>query len=381
MRTSPSRLAQCTVNIVGPCSLTPTRWRLDVGGTSGKYDSIRYDPAMMHNVAVLVPERVSVFELSVPGEVFGIDRSDLVEPWYGFRTVAASEPPLVTSAGFTIDTPWRLADLPWADTVIVPAWTPAPDGTPERGSGWRKSSTTPPQSDIPAPVIDAVRAAHDRGARIVGICTGAFVVAAAGLLDGKRATTHWLYAKTFATRFPKVTVDPDVLYIDEGQVLTSAGTTAGIDLCLHLVRLDHGASVANAVARRMVCPPHRDGGQAQYIDRSLPEPPEGDPVSELLVWVLDHLDDTLTVEQMADRCAMSPRTFARRFRDATGTTPHRWLTQQRVARAQELLETTDLNVDVIADRCGLGSAANLRKHLRRIAGTTPSSYRRVFNPA
>ena len=351
--------------------------RSDCRLTSGPNDNVHYDAAIVRNVAVLVPDRVSVFELSVPGEVFGIDRSDLAEPWYRFRTIAVDDPPLVTSAGYMIDTPWRLDDLPWADTVIVPAWKPQPNGAAS-DAPWRARSTDPPDSEVAREVLDALRSASDRGARMVGICTGAFVLGAAGLLDGKRATTHWLHAETFGARFPEVTVDPDVLYVDEGQVLTSAGTAAGIDLCLHLVRLDHGAAVANAVGRRMVCPPHRDGGQAQYIDHPLPGP-GNDPISELLRWVVDNLEQPLTIEQMADRCSMSQRTFARRFRDATGTTPHRWLIHQRVIRAQELLETTDLNVELIADRSGLGTAANLRKHLRRIANTTPASYRRVFN--
>jgi transcriptional regulator GlxA family with amidase domain len=335
----------------------------------------------MSNVAVLVPDRVSVFELAVPCEVFGIDRSDLADPWYGFRTIAAAEPPLATSAGYTLDSPWRLSDLDWADTVIVPAWPgPAPTAV-DGGPSWRKVSTAPPSADLPGEILDALRAAHERGARTVGICTGAFVLAAAGLLDGRRATTHWLHARTFATRFPAVKVDPDVLYVDEGQVLTSAGTSAGIDLCLHILRLDHGADVANDVARRMVCPPHRDGGQAQYIDQPLPRPESEAPIASLLDWMQDHLDQPLTVDDLADRCAMSTRTFARKFRAATGTTPQRWLSRQRVRRAQQLLETSDHNVDVIADRCGLGSAANLRKHLRRVTGTTPSAYRDTFNAA
>lgn len=379
MSTSASWRGQNTVNIaipfvsISPCAVTTAR-------ASGRTDKTCYDSATMGNVAVLVPDRVSVFELAVPCEVFGIDRSDLADPWYGFRTVAVGEPPLRTSAGYTIDTPYRLADLGWADTVVVPAW-PAPvpaEASDAPSVTWRATSTAAPEADLPADLLGALRAAAARGARIVGICTGAFVLAAAGLLDGKRAATHWLHAEAFARRFPHVRLDADVLYVDEGQVLTSAGTAAGIDLCLHLVRRDHGARVANDVARRMVCPPHRDGGQAQFIDHPVSRPADADPVASLLDWARDHLDQPLTVEHLARRCAMSPRTFARRFRAATGTTPLRWLTDQRVDRARQLLETTDHPIDVVADRCGLGSAANLRKHLRRLADTTPSAYRRTF---
>jgi AraC family transcriptional regulator, transcriptional activator FtrA len=204
---------------------------------------------------------------------------------------------------------------------------------------------------------------------------------AAGRRPGGRATTHWLHADNLARRFPRVAVDPRVLYVDDGQVLTSAGTAAGVDLCLHVVRTDYGSEVANAVARRMVVPPHRDGGQAQFIDAPV-APDDGDaPIAVLLDWVREHLDEPLTVEALAARSMTSPRTFARRFRAATGTSPHRWITHERVVRAQELLETTDLSVDQVAERCGLGSAANLRKHLREAAAVTPTGYRRTFRAA
>lgn len=328
----------------------------------------------MHNVAVLVPDRVSVFELAVPCEVFGVDRSDLATPWYGFRTVAVDEPPLTTTAGYSLDTPWRLDDLHWADTVIVPAW-PAPVSA-DTGQPWRKTSTTPPPRALPTHVVEAVRGAYARGARVVGLCTGAFVLAAAGLLDGRRATTHWLHARTFAVRYPAVRVDPD--YVDEGQVLTSAGTAAGIDLCLHILRRDLGAAVANQVARRMVCAPHRDGGQAQFIEQSVPQTPTEPQITSLLDWVERHLEHELSVADLAHQWAMSTRTFARRFRAATGTTPHRWLVQQRIRRAQHLLEVTHHSVETIATRCGLGSPDSLRRHLRAATGTTPTAYRRMF---
>lgn len=333
----------------------------------------------MPNVAVIVPDRASVFELAVPCEVFGIDRSDIVSPWYGFRVLAVEDPPLRTTAGFTIDTPYRLADLGWADTVIVPAW-PASQAfaADQRGGSSRRQTTDPPDDRPAAALLDALRGAHDRGARIVGICTGAFVLAAAGLLDGRRATTHWMHADALAARYPRVRVDPAVLYVDEGRVLTSAGTAAGIDLCLHLVRCDHGAQVANAVARRMVVAPQRDGGQAQYVEAPVPWGDANAPIGPLLAWMGDHLGEAHTVEGLARRAAMSTRTFARRFRAVTGTTPHGWISQQRVLLAQQLLETSDASVEQVAARCGLGTAANLRKHFRRILGTTPLAYRRTF---
>jgi transcriptional regulator GlxA family with amidase domain len=213
------------------------------------------------------------------------------------------------------------------------------------------------------------------------VCSGAFVLAHAGLLDDRRATTHWMYADRLAAAFPRVKVDPDVLYVDEGSVLTSAGTAAGIDLCLHVVRLDHGAAIANAVARRMVVPPHRDGGQAQFVEAAVVDDDGADPLAATLDWALEHLDEPLPVEVLARRALMSPRTFARRFRAATGTTPLQWLLRQRLLRAQQLLETTDLPVDVIAHHCGFGSAAVLRTHFRRALDTNPVSYRRAFRPS
>lgn len=314
-----------------------------------------------HTVAALAFPDIAPFELSVPCEVFGLDRSVLVapKPWYGFF-VAASEPgPLPTGVGFTIDTPYGLDDLSRADTVIVPA-------DYHRG-------------DPPEALLDALRRAHRRGARIMSFCSGAFVLAAAGLLDGRRATTHWMWADDLAREYPEVEVDPRVLYVDGGDnIYTSAGTAAGIDLCLHIVRLDHGAEVANAVARRMVVPPHRDGGQAQYVDLPVPVRADDDPIGRILGWMLEHLDEQITVDDLADRTHMSNRTFARRFRAVTGTTPHAWLLSQRILLAQRLLETTDEPVERIASRCGFGSAANLRHHFGRDVSASPLAYRRTF---
>jgi transcriptional regulator GlxA family with amidase domain len=314
-----------------------------------------------HTVAALAAPHAGVFELAVPCEVFGLDRSDLVSPWYRFKVCAPTPEPgvLATNSGFSVLTQYGLDDVKTADTVIVCA------GHYER--------LNPPED-----LLDALRTAHDRGARIASLCTGAFLLAAAGLLDGRRATTHWMHAEELATQYPLIEVDPKVLYIDEGDVLTSAGTAAGIDLCLHIVRKDHGAEIANAVARRMVVPPHRDGGQAQYVDIPMAATEEGDPLSRTLGWMLEHIEEPLAVDDLAHRSHMSPRTFARRFRGVTGTTPHQWLLSQRIMLAQRLLETSDLAVEVVADRCGFGTAANLRHHFQRVVDTSPLAYRRTF---
>jgi transcriptional regulator GlxA family with amidase domain len=310
-------------------------------------------------VAVVVYRDVAVFEMAVPCEVFGIDRSAMGAPNYELRICAAEPPPLLTQAGFTLDTPHDLSALETADVVIVPAW--------------RDIREVPPE-----PLLQALRDAHQRGSRIASLCSGAFVLAHAGLLDGLSATTHWMYAARLAELFPQVRVDPSVLYIDEGQVLTSAGTAAGIDLCLHMVRQDYGAEVANLFARRMVVPPHRSGGQAQYVETPLPPSADDDPLGGTLTWAVEHLAQALTVEAMAARAHLSSRTFARRFLAVTGNTPLRWLLTQRVAAAQRLLETSDLSVDRVADACGLGSAANLRLHFGRVVGISPTAYRKTF---
>ncbi|MBV8305301.1 MAG: helix-turn-helix domain-containing protein [Acidimicrobiia bacterium] len=310
-----------------------------------------------HTVAALAFDDAGPFELAVACEVFGIDRSNLGVPWYGFMVCSAVDRPVNMSV-MTIDTPYRLSDLRRADTIIVPA---DPKGEYDEDG-----------------ITAALQAAHRRGARIMSFCTGAFVLARAGLLDGRRATTHWAYAEEFARQFPAVKLDPGVLYVDEDDVLTSAGTAAGIDLCLHVVRKDHGADVANAVARRMVVPPHRDGGQAQYVDDPIPDGPGADLFGATIAWLHEHLDEPVTVEDLADRSAMSPRTFARRFRATTGTTPMQWVLRQRVLLAQRLLETTDEPVDRVAELAGFGSPASLRQHFQRIVRTSPTSYRRTF---
>lgn len=314
-------------------------------------------------MAAVAGPTVAAFELAVGHEVFGLDRSELVDPWYEFRVVAVNDEPIGIADGtWTISTPWRLADLATADTIYIPAW---------------KDLVGEPSPEV----LDALRSAHVRGARIVSVCSGAFLLAATGLLDGRAATTHWMYADAFARRFPRVALDPDVLYVEAGDGLyTSAGTAAGIDLCLHIVRLDHGAEVANAVARRMVVPAHRDGGQSQFVATPVPdEPDSAGALAPILDWAVAHLDQPLTVEGLARRALMSPRTFARRFRDTTGTTPLQWLLRQRILHAQQLLEATDLPVEIVASRCGFGSATALRVHFRRATGTTPQLYRRAFD--
>jgi AraC family transcriptional activator FtrA len=311
-------------------------------------------------VAVVVFNPTAVFEMAVPCEVFGIDRSAMGGPTYDLFVCAADPPPIRASeGGFTLDTPYGLDEARRAGTVIVPAW-----------HDLRR---------VPSPeVLDALRDAYEAGARIASLCSGAFVLAHAGLLDGRRATTHWMYADLMAAMFPAVRVDPAVLYVDEGQVLTSAGTAAGIDLCLHMVRQDHGAQVANLFARRMVVPPHRTGGQAQYVEAPLPAVAGQNALGDTMVWALEQLAEPLTVQDLARHAHLSARTFARHFVATAGTSPLRWLLVQRVAAAQRLLETSDLPIDRVAEACGLGTPANLRLHFGRVVGTSPSAYRRAF---
>lgn len=314
---------------------------------------------MLQNVAAVVLDGVNPFELAVVCEVFGTDRSDDGLPVYDFAVASAEGPVLSTRAGFSMNVEHGPERLEEADLIAVPA-----------GAGFATR-------EFPPELLDALRRAADRGARILSVCSGVFVVAAAGLLDGRRCAVHWHHAEELARAYPRLTVEPDVLYVDEDPVITSAGTAAGIDACLHIVRKEQGPEVANKIARRMVVPPHRDGGQAQYIERPLPRS-HGDTVAEVLVWMERHLDEDVTVEQLADRAHMSPRTFARRFQQETGTTPYRWILRQRVLLAQRLLEGTDETVDAIAGRAGFGNAAALRHQFVQAIGTTPNAYRRTF---
>ncbi|UFR02426.1 helix-turn-helix domain-containing protein [Streptomyces sp. Go40/10] len=314
---------------------------------------------MLKNVAAVLLDGVHPFELGVVCEVFGIDRSDEGLPVYDFAVVSAEGPELGTHCGFTVSTPYGLERLEEADLIAVPA------------------GETYTERAYPPELLAALRRAVGRGTRVLSVCSGVFVLAAAGLLDGRRCAVHWHHAEQLARRYPGLTVEPDVLYVDEDPVITSAGTAAGIDACLHLVRKEQGPEVANKIARRMVVPPHRDGGQAQFIERPLPKAP-CDTVGEVLAWMEAHLDQEVTVEQLAARAHMAPRTFARRFQQETGTTPYRWILRQRVLLAQELLERTDETMDAIAWRTGFGTAAALRHQFVRALGTTPNAYRRAF---
>lgn len=313
---------------------------------------------VLRTVTVIALPNAAAFELGTACEVFGIDRSDTGGPTFDFR-VCGPDPGTVvpTKSGFSIVLEHGLEATRDADLVVVPAYG------------------VPPAA-VPRAVLDALRDAHERGAWILSICSGAFALGEAGLLDGRRCTTHWMHAAALAERFPAAVVDPDVLFVEDGRVVTGAGTAAGIDACLHLVRRELGAAAAAAVARRMVVPPQRDGGQAQYVQTPLPA--DADTLAPLLAWMVEHLDDDLGVPALAARALMSERTFARRFRAETGATPAAWVARQRVARAQELLERTAAPVDEVARRCGFGTAALLRHHFARTLGTTPLAYRRRF---
>lgn len=309
-------------------------------------------------VAALAYDRMGAFELGIVSEVFGLSRPELNVDWYRFSVFSLDRRPLRATGGIRIEAPYGVGVLRTAGTIVIP--------------GWR------PEEPPPEPLLRMLRAAHAAGARLVSICSGAFVLAAAGLLEGKRATTHWRYAERLAVCYPNIRVESDRLYIDEGGILTSAGSAAGIDLCLHIVRRDFGAAIANAVARRMVTPPHRDGGQAQFV----PDPIRRDPsagLAPVLLWAQNHLARPLRVQELAKRAAMSPRTFARQFLRQNGTTPHQWLIHQRLLAAQRMLENTADSVDRVAEAVGLETAATLRLHFSRVLGTTPTAYRKRFS--
>jgi transcriptional regulator GlxA family with amidase domain len=316
---------------------------------------------MLSNVAAVVVNGFGAFELGVVCEVFGVDRTGDGLPSYDFAIVAGEPGPLRSSAGFVIDAPDGLDRLDAADLVAV---LPPGDERCER-------------ADWPEPMLAALRRTVERGAQVLSVCTGAFALGAAGLLDGRSCTTHWVHAAQLARMYPAAKVDPSVLYVDDEPVITSAGTASGIDACLYLVRKEQGSRVANSIARRMVVPPHRDGGQAQYVDMPVSES-VGDTLGEVIEWMQRNLDRLVTVDELARLAAMSPRTFARRFVAETGTTPQRWLTGQRILLAQQLLEDTDETIDFIAERAGFGNAATFRHHFRAWRATTPAGYRRTF---
>ncbi|TMR41555.1 helix-turn-helix domain-containing protein [Actinomadura geliboluensis] len=314
-----------------------------------------------HRVVMIVDTGSNPFEMGVATELFGLRRPELGRPWYDFALCAAGGEAVMHAGLFTMSGIADLSAAERADTVIVPN-RPDPD-------------------EDPAPeVLAAVRAAASRGARLVGLCTGAFTLAAAGVLDGRRATMHWRWAEAFRARFPRVHLEPDVLFVDDGDVLTSAGSAAALDLGLHLVRRDHGAEIANAVSRRLVFAVHRDGGQRQFIERPMPDIPDGS-LAALLDWARERLDEPLTVPALAARAAVSPATLHRRFQAELGTTPLAWLTAERVELACRIIERGEARLDAVARASGLGTPANLRAQLRRRTGLSPSAYRRRFAAA
>jgi AraC family transcriptional regulator, transcriptional activator FtrA len=315
-------------------------------------------PRASHRVVALALPGVVLLDLAAPTHLFGHCGS----PQYAFRLAGLVAGNVRSSTGFDVVASAGVEALEWADTVVVPGV-----GDPDAGPAALSSAAA------------AVAAAHRRGARVMSICTGAFVLAEAGLLDGRRATTHWDSAAELARRYPAVQVEPDVLYVDQGDVLTSAGVAAGLDLCLHVIRSDHGAGLAAKLARRTVIAPHRDGGQRQYAPPARHEPPAGAAGTEpARRWALEHLEQPIGVATLARQACMSPRTFVRRFQSETGTTPGRWLSEQRTRTAQELLETTELPIEHVAVRSGFGSPATLRAHFGRALGVTPTMYRRSF---
>ena len=320
---------------------------------------------MVSNVAVIVWDGVEPFELGLLCEAWGVDRSDEGVPVMDFAVCAPRPGRVSTGFGFSLEVEHGLDRAAQADLVCI---------APFQGSS---SAAAQGAASAPPEIIDAVKAAVDRGARVLSVCNAAFVLGDAGLLDGRECTTHWRVTDQLAARFPRARVIPEVLYVEDGPVVTSAGSAAGIDACLHLWRAEHGARVAATVARRMVVPPHRDGGQAQFIRSAVVET-QCETFGPVLDWISEHLDEQLPVEELASRFAMSPRTFARRFRDEVGTTPHAWITTRRVMRAEELLEATDHPVERIAAEVGFGNAAALRHHFVRARGVSPQDYRRTF---
>ncbi len=315
--------------------------------------------AREHRVAVVAFDGISPFHLAVPCTVFGDDLKQLGVPRYDLVVCAERAGSIPTLSVFSIDVADDLSALKTADTVIVPAWFD-PDERP--------SET----------LLDALREAHARGARMVGLCLGAFVLAEAGLLDGRVASTHWVWADDFSRKYPNVSLDFDVLYVDDGDILTSAGTAAAIDCCIHLVRCDHGAEVANRLARRLVTAPHRSGGQAQFIEQPLPRPVDCDRLARTITWATENLAQPIGLDMMAERAAMSRRTFSRQFRKATGTTATNWLLTQRLALAQRLLETSDRNIDIVANDSGFASTVSLRQHFAAAFSISPATYRKQF---
>jgi AraC family transcriptional activator FtrA len=310
-------------------------------------------------VCALAYDEMALFEFSIGVEVFGLDRPEMGDDWYRFRVASLDPAPLRATAGVRVAADAGLEALDAAGTILIPGWP------------FRKRRP-PPE------LLDTLRRAHARGARLVSICSGAFVLAETGLLDGKRATTHWKYTDAFRQRFPNVDLVPDVLYVDEGQILTSAGSAAGLDVCLHLIRRDFGPEAANKVAASLVIPPHRDGGQAQFIARAVPSVHERNRLGPLLDFLYSRLHEPHRTADLARRAGMSERTFLRRFSEATGTTPTKWLLTARLGAARDHLEAGELSVEDVAARTGFGTPTNLRHHFREQLNTTPTAYRQAF---
>lgn len=313
-----------------------------------------------HLVVALAYDRLCTFEFGCAVELFALPRPELGVDWYRFAVCASEPGPVRAAGGIKVQAPYRLALMDRADTIVIP--------------GWRDPDETPPE-----PLLKKLRAAHRRGARLCSICSGVFVLAAAGVLDGATVTTHWRYAERLQARYPALRVNPDALYVDAGRIVTSAGSAAGLDMLMHLVRRDYGSAIANRVAQRLVLPPHRDGGQAQFVPRPLPSV-GGDRLAKLIDWMRAHAGQPHTLASLAARAAMSPRTLQRQFRDATGLGPYEWLIRERVGLAKEMIEHDPaLPVARVAALAGFGSEESLRRHFRRIAATSPAAYRRSFD--
>jgi AraC family transcriptional activator FtrA len=312
-----------------------------------------------HLVAALAYDGLCTFEFGCTAELFALPRPELGVPWYRFEVCAAEREPIRAAGGIRVLVGNTLRLLDRADTIVIP--------------GWRDVDELPPAS-----ILRRIRAAHARGARFCTICSGVFVLAAAGVLAGKRVTTHWRYAATLAQRYPELNVEANALYIDEGQILTSAGSAAGLDMLLHLVRRDYGPRIANLVAQRLVIPPHREGGQAQYLPRPLPSDERG-RLSKLMDWVRAHPDRLHTIGALARRASMSPRTLQRHFRETVGLAPGEWVVRERIAMAKDLLQTSATPLLRVAEQVGFRSQESFRRHFRRITGTSPTAYRKQFS--